>query len=160
MNKTELLARIAPCSLLCHTCGGYEHGVLHELSSQLLHYTQGMTEFKATYSAESAQRFAAFRAQLGRLCNTGCGGCRTGRTPGCCIEGCFVPDCAQAHGVDFCGQCAEFPCEKPRTFFEPIVYEQWLRGGEEIRQKGIVAYWEAHKSTPHYLPYIRKNGKQ
>ncbi|MGN1249013.1 MAG: DUF3795 domain-containing protein [Candidatus Spyradocola sp.] len=70
MDKAGLLARIAPCSLLCHTCGAYADSVMAELSRELLHYTQG-------------------------------------------VAGCGLRDCTRAHDVDFCGQCAEFPCEKP-----------------------------------------------
>ena len=160
MNKTELLARIAPCSLLCHTCGAYADGVMAELSRELLHYTQGVVEFEGRYDENRAQQMQTVRDMLAHYANAPCGGCRDARNCRCSIAGCDLRDCTRAHGVDFCGQCAEFPCEKPRTFFEPIVYEQWLRGGEEIRQKGIEAYWEAHRSTPHYLPYIRKDEKQ
>ena len=35
------------------------------------------------------------------------------------------------------------------------VKEEKLRGGEEIRERGIAAYWEAHRAMPHYLPYKR-----
>ena len=156
MDKAELLARIAPCSLLCHTCSAYADGVMAELSRELLHYTQGVAEFEGRYNEHRARQVQAVRDDLAHCANAPCGGCRDKRNCCCSIANCDLRDCTRAHGVDFCGHCAEFPCEKPRTFFEPIVYEQWLRGGEEIRERGIAAYWEAHRAMPHYLPYRRE----
>jgi len=56
-------------------------------------------------------------------CCTGCGKKRTGQCPGCIeADGC-VPEwadsgrckihaCVKEHGVQFCGLCSGFPCEK------------------------------------------------
>ncbi len=57
------------------------------------------------------------------------------------------------NGVDFCGECGDFPCQKTKGLFEPEVYKQWLNGNQEIRDKGIEAFWESHSERPHYIPY-------
>jgi len=38
-----------------------------------------------------------------------CGGCRK---QGCLFQACRVKDCVREHGVDFCFECGEFPCER------------------------------------------------
>ena len=79
MDKAELLARIAPCSLLCHTCGAYADGVMAELSRELLHYTQGVAEFEARYDEHRARQVQTARDFLAHYANTPCGGCRDKR---------------------------------------------------------------------------------
>ena len=64
MDKAELLARIAPCSLLCHTCSAYADGVMAELSRELLHYTQGVAEFEGLYNEHRALRRVQGQAEL------------------------------------------------------------------------------------------------
>ena len=57
------------------------------------------------------------------------------------------------HGVDFCGECNEFPCKKAQGIFEEIVYRQWLEGNQQIREYGIEAFWKNNSENPHYRPY-------
>lgn len=45
MNREEILKRVAPCSLMCHTCAAYEYGVICNSSRQLLKYIEGMGEY-------------------------------------------------------------------------------------------------------------------
>ena len=42
MNREEILKRVAPCSLMCHTCAAYEYGVICNSSRQLLKYIEGI----------------------------------------------------------------------------------------------------------------------
>lgn len=46
MDKAELLARIAPCPLLCHTCGGYARGAeaYWEAHKDMPHYLPYLRE--------------------------------------------------------------------------------------------------------------------
>lgn len=39
-----------------------------------------------------------------------CGGCRSERLTPWCAQ-CSLKACAQKRGLDFCGECAEYPCE-------------------------------------------------
>ena len=41
----ELLEYVAPCSLLCYTCPGYENGIIASCSKKLCNYFEGYYEF-------------------------------------------------------------------------------------------------------------------
>ncbi len=45
MERSELLERVAPCSLMCHTCSGCHNGIICESSKTLLKYLEGIKEF-------------------------------------------------------------------------------------------------------------------
>ena len=74
-----------------------------------------------------------------------CLGCRSGkRLPYC--ENCTMAACAAERGIDFCSECADYPCDELKTFqaalphrielwdnlarIGSVGYQQWLR---EIR---------------------------
>ncbi len=45
-----------------------------------------------------------------------CQGCRSEKRCFYCEDICKMSKCAAAKGVDFCGECAEFPCADLKTF--------------------------------------------
>ena len=45
MNKEELLRNVAPCGLVCYTCGGCDYGVLKECFKTMINYLYGITGF-------------------------------------------------------------------------------------------------------------------
>ena len=78
----------APCGLDCFNCRFYE----------------------ANITPEMAAAFAQHRGiPPSRVACPGCrsaGGCRLN------YEVCETLECANARGVEFCGECADFPCPK------------------------------------------------
>ena len=64
MKKNELLEKIAPCSLMCHTCSAYEHGVISQTAKQLSKYTEGICEFYEKHSPNELERFKVFQEEL------------------------------------------------------------------------------------------------
>ena len=46
MEKEEILQRVAPCSLMCHTCEAYEKGVICESSRRLLKYMEALKQLE------------------------------------------------------------------------------------------------------------------
>jgi hypothetical protein len=52
------------------------------------------------------------------------------------------------HGVDFCFECADFPCDK--ADFEPMLKPKWLKANERMEAIGPEAYLEEAKSKSHY----------
>lgn len=157
MEREELLARIAPCSLMCHTCGAYEKGVIGALSRELTHYFKGVAEFYEKHSGANdpkpRRRFQIFQEELARYGAPACGGCRSGAHNQCSIRGCFLPACTREHCVDFCGECAAFPCDRAAGIFEKEVYAQWLEGNMQIRRTGVEEFWRRNKDRPHYRRY-------
>ena len=153
MDKTIILQKVAPCSLMCHTCSAYGEGVICESATTLSQYLDGMKEFMQKHMPDAVDRYAEFEKILGFYSAGPCGGCRSKKNNRCSINGCFLLNCTKEHGVDFCGECVEFPCGKTGTLFEAEVYKQWLSGNQEIREKGIEAFWEGNSKKPHYRAY-------
>lgn len=153
MNKEEILEKTAPCSLVCHTCAGYEQGVLCQSARQLLHYLNGMQEFYKTHHPDQADRFRVFMEELEQMSGGPCSGCRNREHHSCSIQGCFILECTQKHSVDFCGECESFPCDRTRELFDDEVYAQWLEGNQEIQASGIEEFWKKHSVKPHYQQY-------
>lgn len=153
MEKSEILKRVAPCSLVCHTCSGYQNGVICESAKTLLKYLEGMKQFYEKHIPDAVESYGNFEGVLRMYGDAPCAGCRSTAHHGCSIEGCFLLECTQSHHVDFCGECDEFPCEKTRGLFEDVVYRQWLSGNQQIKDHGIEAFWENNRENSHYKPY-------
>ena len=153
MERDEILRRVAPCSLMCHTCSGYNNGVICESSKTLLKYLEGIKEFYEKHIPDAVESYNNFEGVLGMFGNAPCSGCRSTEHNGCSIKGCFLLECTKEHGVDFCGECNEFPCGKTKELFEKVVYEQWLDGSRQIHDNGIESFWESNCGNPHYKAY-------
>ncbi len=160
MEKNEILKKVAPCSLMCHTCSGYRNGVICESSKTLLKYLEGMKEFYGKHIPDAVESYENFEKVLSRYSAASCSGCRSAEHNGCSIKGCFLLECTKNHGIDFCGECEEFPCKKTRELFEDQVYRQWLKGNQQIRDYGILSFWGNNCENPHYQPYKVKFQKE
>lgn len=153
MNRQELLDKIAPCSLMCYTCSAFERGIICGLSKELLNYTEGMHEFFEKHQAPNLEQFEAFNNELKNYSAGLCSGCRNREHHGCSIQGCFILECTKSQNVDYCGECKAFPCDKVKNLFEQEVYNLWLLGNQEIKEKGIECFWEENKCKSHYKQY-------
>lgn len=60
MNRAELLEKIAPCSLMCHTCGAYKNGLICKTASQLFKYMDGVKEFYEKHNPPQVEKFIIF----------------------------------------------------------------------------------------------------
>lgn len=55
--------------------------------------------------------------------NNSCSGCRAAHTQG----DCFTFDCVDKQGVEFCGECSQFPCQELFTREKHTVLNiKWL----------------------------------
>lgn len=118
MERETLLDFVAPCSLVCYTCTGFQEGVVAQCAQALHRHLDGFGELRGRGMEAEARRewdryFADFRGTLDFLGAASCPGCRKGALQGCCIPGCPVPACAGEQGVDFCGEARIFPVKKP-----------------------------------------------
>ena len=159
MERDEILKKVAPCSLMCHTCSAYCNGVICESSKTLLQYLVGIKEFYQKHIPDAVESYRNFEEVLHMYSAGPCSGCRSTEHNGCSIEGCFLLQCTKNHGIDFCGECDEFPCKKTTELFEEQVYKQWLEGNQKIREHGIKFFWENHSEDPHYKSYKDERGK-
>lgn len=154
----EILNAVAPCSMFCITCTGCQYGEISHHAKELLHYLEGHEEFldKNLTSAyrHKLDEFKAFSKKLKKYANPKCGGCRNGGASGCSIKGCFILECTKKHNVNYCAECLEFPCCKVHEpIFKKTTIKKWLDGNNEIKNIGILKYYENKKYVPHYIEH-------
>ncbi len=81
-----------------------------------------------------------------------CNGCRTEKRCYYCREKCTMAKCASERGVDFCGQCREYPCEDLKVFQAAMPHriELW-KSHERIKEVGYEKWYAEmieHYSCP------------
>ena len=155
MTREELLDRLPPCGLMCHTCPGFRGGAVQGHAAALLQLKEGFREFLGQWYDDLTE-YDQYIARLSDDAHPGCPGCRQSGGQGRgCIPGCFIPQCAREHGVDFCGQCEEFPCQRVAQsdlYGEPVK-RGFLEGSELIRQHGPEGFFDLRKDLSHYIHY-------
>ena len=81
-----------------------------------------------------------------------CYGCRTEKRCFYCNENCKMAKCAAEKGVDFCGECAEYPCAELKVFQAELPHriELW-KFQERIKEVGYEKWYTEmieHYSCP------------
>lgn len=160
-----LLEYVAPCSLLCYTCPSCKKGIVCDLAKQLNHYVEGYGEsLKKSYPnfcyKKVLKKYDNFKEQLDRLSAHKCLGCRLGAGEnGVCMVGCIIPECTKEQGVDFCGECNKFPCDKVKAgaVYNVELYEKWLDGSQKIKEVGAIAYFDEESKKAHYWRNKKNN---
>ena len=163
MNKVndKILNDVAPCSMFCSTCTGCKDGEISFHAMELLRLLEGYEEFldknlKKEYK-HKLDDYKLFQKELKKLACPKCGGCRKGGANGCSIKGCFINECTKEHGVNYCGECSLFPCDKVnKKVFKENVLKKWYEGNQRIKEVGISSYYEEKKNTPHYIDYKKE----
>ncbi len=72
-----------------------------------------------------------------------CHGCRSDKRSYFCQNKCKMVDCAKEKGIDFCGECDEYPCDELREFkkLRPHRIELW-ENQERIKAVGYAKWYE------------------
>jgi hypothetical protein len=107
---------VSVCGLYCRACGIY-------------------TSTREN-NVENLQRIATrMNVAMGEI---RCNGCRSETRTAYCKD-CFMVKCATAKGIDFCGQCADYPCTEIKDFQSKMPHraELW-KSQERIKEIG----WE------------------
>lgn len=146
-DRAGIVARVAACGLDCGRC-------LSHPGSPISRHARGLLSELGDFPARAAffarldpvfEHYAAFEAVAGRFAAADCGGCRSGR---CLLGDCAVQKCVTERGVDFCYECAEFPCG--HTGFSEMLHARWLGNNTKMRQMGLSAYMEWLAAQPRY----------
>ena len=92
---------------------------------------------------EDPERLKALASRIGRKVEElECHGCRTDKRCFFCTSLCTMAKCAAQKGVDFCGQCPEYPCSDLRTFQAAMPHRielwEWL---ERINDAGYETWY-------------------
>ena len=160
MDKKIILDAIAPCSLCCHTCHAKKGGIVEATTKSLLNYYTGYLEFEKKVLPRKfkciMKEDKKFVEMLQKKSNAKCLGCRNSEHGKYCIENCFILECTKQHGIDFCGECPEFPCEKINQLFVGEVLNDWKYGNQRIKDIGIENFYNEAIARSHYSSYAKK----
>jgi predicted RNA-binding Zn-ribbon protein involved in translation (DUF1610 family) len=102
---------------------------------------------------EDPKRLEGLAARTGQpLEKLQCNGCRSDKRSYYCESLCTMYKCAAAKEIDFCGQCAEYPCEELKAFQAAMPHrlELW-KSQERIKEAGYEKWFEEmveHYSCP------------
>lgn len=71
-----------------------------------------------------------------------CHGCRTDKRSFFCRENCKMASCAAEKGIDFCGECREYPCSELKDFQSQMPHriELW-KNHERIKEVGYEKWY-------------------
>lgn len=141
-------SRLAPCGLICGTCAAFAHGPIQRAGRELRDrigpnfaaYAERFAPMNPVFA-----KYADFAALLDFLAEGSCTGCRE---QGCLFQACKVADCAGEHSVDYCFQCAAFPCEDHGMPDRLAVV--WRKNNERMRECGPAAWYRKLKDKPRY----------
>lgn len=140
--------RLAPCGLLCGNCAAFAGGPIQRAALDLKdRLGANFAEYAARFEAMNPAfaHYPAFAELLDFLAGGSCSGCRN---QGCLFQSCRVADCAKDHGVDYCFECSEFPCE--RHGFPEQLAGLWRLNNEKMRERGPVCWYRKRKDKPRY----------
>ncbi|MBP7461111.1 MAG: DUF3795 domain-containing protein [Candidatus Delongbacteria bacterium] len=96
------------------------------------------------------QRLEAMAAQMGRpVEELYCDGCRSERRSFYCRTMCGFKACAAEKGVEFCGECPDYPCQTLMNFQSQMPHRLELWDNlAMIRKEGLDAWYS--KMVDHY----------
>jgi hypothetical protein len=150
MDNTELLKRLAPCGLCCETCFAFNKSEIKKHSQALAEYLNNFgkhaTRLACLLEEPVFNLYPYFKQQLDLFCDLQCEGCRKEACK--LFKNCKVRDCVKEHGVEFCFQCPEFPCQK--TGFDKNLEFRWKQNQVKMKDVGIEAYFQEVRSAPRY----------
>ncbi len=145
--RDEILARVAPCGLVCGTCMGFQGGPIQASAESLMRHLDGVAEYIEMHIPQDKARFDAFLPTLQFYAGRDCGGCRSGSNR-CRLVNCAIRECTCAKDIDFCADCDEFPCDK--VHLNDSFMRYWRAVHRDIRENGIEAFYGRMKDRPHY----------
>ena len=150
MTHQAMLDALAPCGLSCEKCFAFVNGDIRRLGlglkEKLGNFGPFAKRFETLLGDPIFAKYPIFREMLEYFASENCQGCRQEDCK--LFKGCGVRSCHQEKGVDFCFQCAEFPCHG--TGFDEDLERRWIELNRRIQEEGIERYYEETKDAPRY----------
>lgn len=150
MDYNDVTKHLGACGLDCVRCADYEHGEIKKLSIKLLqalgiNYARvaKMKSVKLPFFSNYSQ----FEEILIAFSQASCGGCRSNNLL-CPIE-CAAKTCVREKSIDFCFQCADYPCEK-QFQISGKQGERWMKISDRMKEIGVIDYYYEQFKLPRY----------
>lgn len=150
MDVNFIKSSIAPCGLDCGKCYAFVDGDIKNLSNRL----QGCLGDFNLYAERFAEleigtiftKYPDFKELLAYFASGECHGCRNEKCK--IFKECKVRDCFEKKGVDFCFQCADFPCDN--TGFDEHLHKRSVDINFRMKEVGVEKYFDEIKDKPRY----------
>ncbi|HAF29499.1 MAG TPA: hypothetical protein DCG75_10670 [Bacteroidales bacterium] len=151
MNSySEILNKLGPCGLNCSKCFAFANGDIKELSSELKkslgNFDIYAERFIELLNKPVFKKFPDFKVMLNHFATVKCKGCRNDECK--LFSACKVKQCSKDHNVDFCFQCAEFPCNKHG--FDEHLAKRWITIQNKMEDNGVEVYYNEIRDLPRY----------
>lgn len=92
------------------------------------------------------EKYPDFKIMLEYFTKASCKGCRNETCHA--FSECKVKDCHLDKGVDFCFQCAEFPCDN--TGFDEHLQKRSVKINQRMQEVGVEQYFVETRDVPRY----------
>jgi len=148
MDYSTILEHLAPCGIDCSRCVYFGAGEVKAHSAALL---RALADYEKVVPAHAKAiapvlgDYDRFKAVLTHFAAGECAGCRNGAP---CFEFCAARTCFKEKGVDFCFQCAEFPCDK--NHYPGSLDRRWREFGARMQEVGVERFYEESLGKPRY----------
>lgn len=150
MTYEEILDAVGPCGLSCEKCFAYAEGDIRQLSLKLKeklgNFGPFAKRFETLLGGPIFAKYPDFNEMVEYLTSENCKGCRDENCK--LFSSCGVRPCHQQKGVDFCFQCADFPCQN--TNFDEDLRTRWTALNKRIQDVGIETFYEETRDKPRY----------
>ena len=150
MGNKNILNALAPCGLNCEKCFAYTDGDIRnfsiKLNEKLRNFEPYAKRFETLLNNPVFNKYPDFKVLLDYFASENCKGCRKETCK--LFTDCGVRNCHHEMGVDFCFQCKDFPCDN--TNFDENLHKRWIQLNNEIRERGIEAFYAETKDMPRY----------
>jgi len=148
MDYAGVVERLAPCGLDCSRCVYYGKSDVKTKAAEL---KQALTDYEKVVPAPAKAvapvlaDYDTFKAILSHFAAGECVTCRQGAP---CFEFCAARTCHKEKGVDFCFQCAEFPCDK--NHYPGSLDRRWREFGARMKEVGAERFYDEYRQRPRY----------
>jgi hypothetical protein len=150
MGYNEIKHRLAPCGLHCGKCFAFAGGDIARQSQQLKellgNFDGYAKRFVELLDEPAFEKYPDFAQMLALFADARCTGCRNEKCK--LFKNCKVRDCHEAKGIDFCFQCAGFPCSN--TGFDKHLEDRSVQINIRMKDIGVEAYYNEIKDKPRY----------
>ncbi|MCL5735907.1 MAG: DUF3795 domain-containing protein [Actinobacteria bacterium] len=147
ISYAAVVESLAPCGIDCARCVYYEEGTVRRLAVDLSKALEGFGAMASKVSDRISclSGYPEFAEVLSFLAGVSCAGCREG---GSALPFCATRTCHREMGVEFCFQCAEYPCE--RNQYPENLRTRWRAINDRMRDVGPEEYYRESLSRPRY----------
>jgi hypothetical protein len=150
MEYRVIKERLAPCGLHCGKCFAFKGGdiakISRELKNNLGEFTVYAQRFVTLLDKPVFNKYPEFKEMLDYFALAECQGCRNEVCK--LFKNCRVRLCSDEKRVDFCFQCAQFPCAN--TGFDEHLNKRSVDINLRMKEIGIEAYYNEIKDKTRY----------